>query len=213
MDNYSTDDTMKGAIFIDTTCTETISLTTRDSLMVSITTIISSSSGVGTVYTATGTEPALSVATESIQCVNTTEPIYSSPAQGTEYSSLSQQEKGGSTERSTGANVGIGISAGFVAAVLCFTAGWYWRRWKRKKEAEERISPVGRIPELDGGWRPARPQPVFRRSLRESWHLVLQRNQDEEVPPLPKSSGVDPEMSFLDLTPSDAQSKHRNSRT
>ncbi|KAI1641507.1 hypothetical protein F4809DRAFT_636792 [Biscogniauxia mediterranea] len=233
MDIHSRNDTARSAIIIETTCTETLSLSRRLSSVSSVSSVVfmnptpiiipsSSVPGYVDTDTDTGAETSSSTSSESAQQASSIEssqqPSYSTQSQDT----LQQSERGaGSAAHSIGAHVGIGVSVGLAIAALCLAAAWYWRRTRRRRKRKaavvERPSPVGLIAELDGGWTPPTPQrrrSTLSRSLRDSWYLVLQRNQDEDVPPLPKPPcEVDPEMSFLDLTPSETKSKRSISKT
>ncbi|KAI1485528.1 hypothetical protein F5X96DRAFT_690438 [Biscogniauxia mediterranea] len=237
MDIHSRNDTARSAIIIETTCTETLSLSRRLSSVSSVSSvlfmnptpiiiIIPSSSVPGYVDTDTdtGAETSSSTSSKSAQQASSIEPSQqlSSSTQSQSQDALQQSERGaGSAAHSMGAHVGIGVSVGLAIAAICLAAAWYWRRaWRRRKRKAavvERPSPVGLIAELDGGWTPPTPQrrrSTLSRSLRDSWYLVLQRNQDEDVPPLPKPPcEVDPEMSFLDLTPSETKSRRSISKT
>ncbi|KAI5925701.1 hypothetical protein F4810DRAFT_27732 [Camillea tinctor] len=223
MDTYPTNATTGSASVTETRITETISLSQQPPSVSSvkymnptpIVTISPSSVNLGFVYTSinTKTELSSSTTTESSQQPSLTEPIQPSPAKSEE--AVQKSDGNDSRARSRGIHVGIGVSVGVFIGVLCFISVWYLRIRKRKKKnhktvVENRPSPVGVIAELDGGWRPPRRRrSTLRRSLRDSWYLVLQRNQSEDVPPLPKPpADVDPEMSFLDLTPSETKSKY-----
>ncbi|KAI0602786.1 hypothetical protein F4775DRAFT_588356 [Biscogniauxia sp. FL1348] len=234
MDVHSRNDTARSAIIIETTCTETLSLSRRLSSVSSVSSVvfisptpvvIPSPSVPGYVDTCTDTRAGTSSFTnsESTQQASMVESQHPSSTQGEDMLQQSENDHG-SAAHSMGAHVGIGISVGLAVAALCLAAAWYWRRTQRRRKRKaavvERPSPVGVIAELDGGWVPPPPPPpqrrrsTLRRSLRDSWYLVLQRNQGEDVPPLPKQPGeVDPEMSFLDLTPSETKSRRSISKT